>query len=376
MKVVYRCICFWLASLFPMSGFAQENADSVAQTYKHNNAVFYDLSYIGDFVGNASGGLKTGIAYLGYAQFGLGIDFEELGWWKGGKLFVKGGNTHGGTPSETLLGDYQVADNIEAGNHTFLQELWFEQKLKTVTLRLGMQDFNADFAVCEASQLLLNSSFGIHSSLCSNITLPIFPTMAWAFNINWDITPEMYIRAGIYDSPIPIEENPYNIKWRFSKEKGFITSAEYGYNSLIKDHLPGHYSIGATYHTAEKEFCIHLCAEQTIWEHKQRSIELFIMSALCKKDIEENNNHFHIGGGVVLNKVFSKRGRDILSLGVTSAVMANTLHNETAIELSYCYQVHDNISLQPDIQYIIKPMGIGVPLKNALFLALRTEIAL
>lgn len=46
--------------------------------------VLFDVSYKGDIMGNICGGIKRSGTYLGYAQIGLGIDFEALNWWKGG----------------------------------------------------------------------------------------------------------------------------------------------------------------------------------------------------------------------------------------------------------------------------------------------------
>lgn len=144
-------------------------------------------------------------------------------------------------------------------------------------------------------------------------------------------------------------------------------------NSLINNNLSGYYTLGYTYHTALKEWGLHLCATQTVWSRQQRYIELFLMSVLSSR--REGKNHIHIAGGATLHSVFSKKGRDCLGLGITSAIMAE-LANETTIELTYKYQIHNYISIQPNIQLIINPIGTGVRLKNALFTALRMEFAL
>lgn len=334
--------------------------------------VLFDVSYKGDIMGNICGGIKRSGTYLGYAQIGLGIDFEALNWWKGGMLYIKGGNTHGGTPSETFIGDSQIASNIEAGNHTFLQELWFSQSFKNVEIKIGMQDYNADYAVCEPSGMFLNSALGIHSSLSGNLKLPIFPIMGWACNINWDIRDDMSWRVGVFDSPLDFEENPYNLHWKINSEKGVVLTTEYNYKTNINNNLEGRYCIGFTYQTALRKWGVHLNAAQAVWKQNQHQLSLFAMYAICKGD--ERNYHNHLGAGITMEGVFSKHGRDALGLAFTTEFLESTHLYETTIELTYQYHIHENIFLQPDIQYVINPSGTGMPLKNALVMALRVGI--
>ena len=355
-----------------MSLICYGNDGDTLTTQSKREVVLFDVSYKGDALGNVCGGIKQAGTYLGYAQLGLGIDFEALNWWKGGVLYIKGGNTHGGMPSETFIGDHQIADNIEAGNHTFLQELWFSQRFKKVEIKIGMQDFNADYAVCEPAGRFLNSSFGIHSALSCNLNLPIFPVMGWACNISWDIRDDMNWRVGVYDSPLGFDENPYNLRWRFQADKGFVLATEYDYKTNIHNALEGKYSMGFTYQTASSCWGIHLNAAQAVWQQGHHSLSLFAMYAVCKT--EKKNFHNHLGCGITMDGVFSKQGRDAMGLACTTAFMETTHSYETVIELTYQYNIHKNIFLQPDFQYVIHPAGTEQRLNNALVMALRMGI--
>lgn len=342
----------------------------------HKKVFFYDISYKGDGIGNVCGGLQTGGTYMGYAQIGIGFNL-----WHGAQIFVKGGNTHGGTFSETFVGDHQVCDNIEAGNHTFLQELWLSQEIYFQQVELiwrikaGMQDFNERFSVCDPAGLFFNSSFGVPSALASDISLPIFPIMGWALNTELDIHDHMTIRLGAFDSPYGFEENPYNVHWRFNKNKGCFLAAEYEYRFKPKDanDYRGRYVAGVTYHTGEQEWRVHFNACHTIWQNVSRQLQLFVTGAISRKHLD--NNHIHIGGGALLTGVFSQKGKDAMGLASSTAIMAN-LPNETVLELTYQYQIIENISLQPDIQYIINPCGTDMSLKSALVMGIRVEIGI
>ena len=144
--------------------------------------------YTADVAANVSGGISTGIGYLGYAVAGVEFDIGKAGWWKRGSLVLTGGCTHGCEPSAQWIGDFQMADNIEAGNHVFLQELYWHQSLGPVEVTAGMQDYCMHYTFLDAAGLYLNSSFGTNSVLLSNHALPIFPILGWGLNAQWHIT--------------------------------------------------------------------------------------------------------------------------------------------------------------------------------------------
>ena len=114
MKLIYKStfIVAFAANIITGGVYAQNNNEEVVV----NSPFSYEASYTGDLVSNFKGGIKTGTAYLGLANLKAGFDTEKARWWKGGQLFVNVGNTHGGEPSATLVGDFQGISNIEAGS--------------------------------------------------------------------------------------------------------------------------------------------------------------------------------------------------------------------------------------------------------------------
>ena len=116
-------------------------------TIKQKQKMFdFAASYKGDFAGNVTGGISKGFGYLGYGTLGVAFNTETAHWWKGGHWVLSGATTHGNCPTEEWLGDFQVADNIEAGNHIFLQELYFLQEIGPAEIVAGLNDFNALYA--------------------------------------------------------------------------------------------------------------------------------------------------------------------------------------------------------------------------------------
>ncbi|GHT09772.1 hypothetical protein AGMMS4956_00040 [Bacteroidia bacterium] len=347
-----------------------------AQTEKENPFIF-EASYVGDVVGNFAGGIKTGAAYLGMANLKMGFDTKKAGWWKGGELFVNGGNTHGGEPSATLIGDFQAASNIEAGNHTYLFELWYRQTIGKVSITAGLQDLNADYAASEGGSLFNNSYFGIHSVCSDNISVPIFPLTALGLNVGWDIAEDYRWQAVVFDgTSYGWDANPYNVKWSLSAEDGFFAVTEFHLGKSLVKGKNGKYKLGAYLHRSEmmpgevlKNYGFYFVGDQEI----TNQLSLFTQIGFSPK---KYNNHFQCYGlGATLKNFSSQRPDDNIGLAANYAIFKeNEAGNEMVIELIYHFQVSKNIYLRPDIQYIINPAGTDKKLNNALVGMLRFGI--
>jgi len=342
-----------------------------AQTTENESkpAISFRASYTGDVVSNFSGGIKKGTAYLGLANIKADFNTGTANWWKGGEVFINAGNTHGGEPSENLIGDFQGVSNIEAGNHSFLYELWYKQSIGKVDLTVGQQDLNANFATCENGALFTNSSFGIHSSLSDNVSPPIFPLTALGVNIQWKVSDTYLWEAAIFDgTPGDFENNPYNTKWEWSKDKGFLAITEFQINKSLLKGKAGTYKIGVYYHEhndtlniGKRDGGFYFVGDQQI----NSKLSLFSQIGLSPRKLNKNNRYFSIG--INYKGVVNKRPNDQFGLAVAYAgIDGNSIGSEIAVELTYKAQVNKNIYLRPDIQYILNPAGTEVKLRNAL----------
>lgn len=338
----------------------------------------FEASYIGDNVTNVSGGIKTGYDYLGFANFNISFDTEKAGWWNGGEFYMNAANTHGGTPSESLLGDVQIASNIEAGNHTYLQELWFKQRFNKVELTIGLQDLNVEIANTEFGGLFVNSSFGILPTFSLNLEVPIFPLTTLGITSKWDISNKITWVNAVYDgSPTDFEKNPYNINWQFNSGDGILGVTELQYKTKINQ-LSGTYKLGlfAHNHFMERAFVTNFpdsldtntwgmygIADQTLWEQNDRNIGAFLQLGFTPSKTLEND--YYLGLGVNAAGFLSKSKDDVLGLAVAHSHFNGHSGSETTVELAWQKPFGKYLFIQPDIQYIIHPSGHS-GLKNAL----------
>ncbi len=353
---------------------------------KKNNPFSFQASYFGENANNILGGIKTGSVYLGMVNLNLGFDTEKAGLWKGGWFYINTANTHGAQPSQQLIGDVQVVSNIEAGNHTYLQELWYKQQLNRFVFTLGLQDLNVEFANSEYAQTYLNSSFGILPIISNNFNASIFPLTTMGLTFDWNISKKIRWINALYDgSTTNFDYNPYNLKWRFNSGEGLLIISEIQKYIKIND-LPGTYKFGAYCHFHRKGgnvitpdsltnrlVGIYSYVDQAIWAKDHRNAGVFVQLGYSPSFASTNNLYF--GTGINFTGLLSKNGNDILGLACAHVIFTRDTESETAIELTYQYQLTKYIFIQPDSQFVIHPAGTNAPLPNALAAILRMGIS-
>lgn len=346
-----------------------------------SNLLSWEASYVGDFAGNFIGGKKRGTAYLGMANIKIGLETKIIGLWAGGQFLINGASTHGRTPSGELFGDFQVASNIEAGNRTYLHELWYKHSMDNAEFTIGLQDLNAEFVRSEYASSFINSSFGVPSLISDNIPVPIFPLTALGITGKFQLNETLIFQAALFDGlPEDFESNQYNLNWELSSRNGFLMFSEFQLSTQINN-LPGTIKAGGYFHShltetqeeaghAEAAFNenygFYLIADQTVWQ-KNDNTKLGFFTQLAVSPGNINRHNYYIGGGFSYSGIFNKSGNDLLGLAFAHAGLNNSNANhETTIELFYKAIITENLFIQPDFQYIINPAGAENKLDNAL----------
>lgn len=353
--------------------FSQTEDESMKSAFQLN------ATYKGDFVHNFSGGIAVGSTYLGLADLFVSFDTHKAGLWKGGELLIHGANTHGGEPSANLVGDFQGISNIEAGNHTFLYELWYRQRFFNVTATVGLQDLNVEFANSNVSSLFINSSFGINSVMATTIPAPIFPVTKPGITLSADISDNIILKSAVYKGcPVDFEANPYNLNWNANYQQGllFITEAQYSWTgsneryNLLKggfffhQYCPEDIMYDYQSNHLLKDHGVYLVGEHqlSLTENEGEGLKIFYQGAFSPG----NENFGYFGAGFSYTGLLSSKRSDVLGLAFADAIRDNDCgNNEISVELTYKVQLSDQIYLQPDIQYVVHPGGTASRLENA-----------
>lgn len=348
----------------------------------------FNAFYTGESVTNFTGGLKKGTAFLGMANLKLLFETEKAGLWKNGSIFINAANTHGGQPSADLTGDFQGLSNIEAGNLTYLHELWVGQKLGKSTLVLGLQDLNTEFIVSEYAGIFLNSSFGVHSTIADNVPTPVFPQTALGILYEYDFTTNFSLKTAVFDGVPDISDNNFNFEWKLCREDGGLFFAEAVYDSLIIFGLSGTVKTGWYYHkhyllpeeeseeepVNSKNYGFYLVSDNILWKRgSEKQIASFIQLSLSPYQV--NENWYYMGAGLNFRGFLPGCKDNYFGFAIARAGLRNREpSHETVIEVTYKLLFYDRFFVQPDFQYIINPSGRNMNMKNSFACLFRAGI--
>jgi len=380
-------------------------------------AVAGTLSYTGELVLGASGGLRRDAAALGMAGADLTLRLHPLIGWPGARAFLFLLGTHGGEPS-AVVGDVQGVSNIEAPGMVRLEEAWLQQNLLADRLSLlaGRYDLNTEFYRLTSAGLFLNSSFGIGPEFGqSGVAGPsIFPNTAVGARVEFDPSRFTALRAAVLNGA-PVNR-PGGATRLFAPEDGALLVGEavvvrHPASSAGPRHERFHIgrsgprpyaaklALGGWYYTARfpdlsetlpgGEPVLHrgsrgvyLIADQIVRSGSpDHSGPLTAFAQLGVGDGRVNQIAGYLGGGVTLTAPLAERPEDQLGLAVAAALNGSRFRDaqaaagepaaaEVVLEATYIVQLVSWLAAQPDIQYVIHPGGLQAG-RNALVLGLR-----
>ncbi|MDA3882140.1 MAG: carbohydrate porin [Bacteroidales bacterium] len=357
---------FLILILLPFSISAQKTDTLFYDGFSFNGDLYVDGVY------NYSGEIKQG---TGYAAMGLAKvtwTSDNAGLWNGTEVLFSISPLVGSYPSDDLVGDFQGISNIDAGgNYICFQEVWIKHNFKHFSISAGLHDANSLFAISEHATLFINGSFGIPSLIAESAVAPLFPLTAPGIDLEIPLGDKLAFNTAVYDGmPTDFEDNPYNLSWSLSQKDGLLSL-----NELVIQHASGYNKIGFFYHSGtavynettelydtvfEHNYGLYAISDQEIWKNNDnsKSISTFVQIVMCPQRINEHSAY--VGGGFVFTGFDSKQN-SIFGLALAHAQCDTHSLSETVIELSYAYQITEQISIQPDIQYVLNE-SVSYPL--------------
>ncbi len=325
-----------------------------------------------DLLANLSGGRKRGIEAPSTAEV-----IGDLVWGDPDhgsahhiKLNVLG--TIGGHLSADHVGDIQTASSIEAANTGKLFEAWYEYSLpeKRASLLLGLHDANTEFYVLERASSLVHSSFGNGPEI-SQGNVSIFPVTALGAVLRLAPSEQTYLSTAVYDGVPGSPTDKFGTHIRFDDGDGVFLIGEFGYLDTGQA-IPAKAAIGLWHSTANFEDIAGLRRDNNsggyiitemplTYFRADGDLGIFFQYGLARASRNQISSYF--GGGLHWAAPLSGRSEDQLSVGIAHARLSDKHRRaeellrkaETAIELTYAYQVNSWLVLQPDIQLVVDP---------------------
>ncbi len=389
--------------------------------------VHVEGSVTADAVRNARGGVKRGSEGIVNALVQTRFDLERMFGWDGASVLLYGMYNSGGSVS-ALVGDAQGVDNIESTRRWAVEEAWIQQILgrNRFSLVAGLYDVNSEFDVIHTAELFVNSSHGIGAELAASglVGPSIFPFTALSLRLKALVDRARYVQVLVADGVPGNPQDPARGDLSIGGGEGALVAVEAGWYRFAREdepvvrpeersvtarrkhigrEVPADYvakvAVGAWGYTSRFEVVARGPDAPPAPARTDRGAYLLTdwritsnatgagLSGFARIGVasdEASRFRSYVGAGLVYTGFLPGRAGDRVGIAVARAQNSSYFLSvapgaqeraETALEFTLRLELAPNLSLQPDLQYVIDP-GTEPSLDDALVLGVRVEIAL
>lgn len=375
--------------------------------------VKFAATYIGETLGNVSGGLKQGAIYEGRLNLAVDVDLQKLMGWRELSFHANMFQIHGDGLSRSNLQNFLVASGIEALPSTRLYEIWFEQKWgDTLSLRAGQLAADTEFMNAKYTDVFTNASLGWPAITSVNLPSggPSPPLAALGARLRANLTENWTVSAAIFDGDAagPGPEDPqlrdnHGVNFRINDPPLVIGEVQYIWNGKKGDPgLDGKFKLGGWRHFGEfadqrltaqgvsianpsgsampanlqGNFGIYSVFEQKVYrvgKDDDRGIGIFARVSYSPPD--RNLIDRYADGGIEFIGLSDARPKDKFGIAAGYAHVSGRARAldidyqqlmgpswplrsfESLLTAVYQYEVRSGWTLQPNFQYIVHPGG-------------------
>lgn len=360
-----------------------DSISAFGQNLAKNDGIFLDLSYVEDMSALVAGGQKTGVMPIGHTTASVIFDLQTMFGITGASFHVTF-DERWGIPIGTGGGIAGTAAILQADAGPIkyrLSDFYWEQGFNADRLDIvaGWTQPTFDFAFptigCNFVSSIICAQPG--SWYFSTNNQP-FGTGEWGARINFQVTPQLYIRTGAYeDDPSQGGFVPAGFNWNTEHATGVFVPIEIGYRTGFKDAAyPVKYDIGGYFDTSDftrpngtvgnGRQAFWAQAEQTVWRPDRATNQSLL--AFGGAIIYSGNADFYgqYYAGLYDYAPFGKArpGDTIGLIGTVFKENQGYLPNsysgsEWAFELNYGAQLIPGITFKPYAQAVINPSNPG-----------------
>src|SRR5437868_53978 len=163
----------------------------------------FAATYIGEVLGNASGGLKQGSVYEGRLNLAVDVDLQKLVGLDKLTFHANMFQIHGHGLSRSNLQNFFVVSGIEALPSTRLYEAYFEKQwgTKQVSIKFGQLAADSEFFNTKYTDVFTNASMGWPAITSTDLPSggPSPPLAAMGARILVNVTEQFSVLGGIFD---------------------------------------------------------------------------------------------------------------------------------------------------------------------------------
>lgn len=326
------------------------------------------FNYTAEGLAVRKGGYRQGYTFEGLADFGIEFTAEREG--RTQSIHLSAMYLHGDDPSAALVGDFSSLSNIVGRSGLRFFEAYYLWNKAGWTVMSGLIAADDIFAISEAAELFINSSFGPLPSVAANSGVPVWPLAAPGFVLRRELSP-YFVDLGLYDGDAGSEEdNRHGTRIRLSRADGVMALLEIGRRWNVSGR-EGQLKIGGWAHSGlmvdfsqrEKRgnYGLHLIGNQAIAPNGRGTVftRIGIAPLEARAPVRLQGD-----AGLSLSVPFPSRTEDLVGLAYFFTEFssdylerratdgAKVTRRESGLEVTYSLALNQGVTLQPDFQYI------------------------
>jgi porin len=373
----------------------------------------FAATYIGETLGNVSGGLKQGAVYEGRLNLAVDVDLQKLAGWRELTFHANMFQIHGDGLSRSNLNNFLVASGIEALPSTRLYEIWFERKWgDKFALRAGQLAADTEFINAKYTDVFTNASLGWPAITSVNLPSggPSPPLAALGARLRANVSDNITLAGAIFDGDAagpgpgdPQLRDNAGLNFRINDPPLAIGEVQFIWNGKKGDPgLDGKFKIGGWRHFgdfADQRFTaqgvslansassglpaslsgdngVYAVFEQKVYrvgKDDDRGIGIFARVSSSPSD--RNLIDRYADGGIEFIGLSDARPKDKFGLAAGYAHVSSRAQAldvdfqqimgpgwplrsfESLVTAVYQYEIRSGWTLQPNFQYITHPGG-------------------
>ena len=387
----------------------------------------FGATYIGDFIGNVSGGTSRGFIHLGRFDLSVDANLEKLVGWTGGRFFANTYDIYGRGLTRNYIHNLATISESEALPDTRLYNAYFEQSFynNALNIRVGQQAADVEFFDSETDDLFINGTFGWPAVKASNLPAggPAPPIAVPGIRVKAALSDRITAFAAVFNGNAarpgpgdPQLRDNHGLAFRVNDPPWVIGQVRWDYDVDIGGRpLAGNFTPGGWYHSGQFDdqrftaqglsiadpsgtgiaaklhgnFGIFAVVEQTLYRpasvtEKGVSNSLPGVTAfgrIAYSPPDRNLIDLYLDGGVGFVGLVPGRPLDRFGMAVAYMRISNgdrnldrdtqffsglpspVRSNETLLELIYEAHIKPGWLLAPYFQYVFRPSG-GIPNPN------------
>lgn len=359
----------------------------------------FQVNYIGEVLGNPTGGIKQRAIYEHLLELALDGDLDKIAGLTGASFHINSYQVTGIGLSTCCILNVLTVSNIEAQPNTWLFEVWIEQKLfgDLLSIRVGQLAANTDYTLSAFSALYANATFGWPNILAANLpsTGPNYPLATPGVRLKISPNDQIDFHATLFNGDPSgagfngLQEivDPAGINFRLRDAPLLMAEAQYQYNQEKNSPgLAGAIKLGGWYHFGQfggersgfnklflpdhrGDYGFYGMIDQMLWplpgDDPKKGVGGFALVSASPSD--RNVADFYAEGGITFIGVLDNRPDDVFGAAVAYSPVSPSVNGllataaqpsrdyEMDFEFMYQAQIIPGWYVQPDFQYIFHP---------------------